>query len=232
MRARRTTIPGQPCNVSHMTRDTRRVATPDGRTLRVEVAGDGARVVLAQLGTPNAGLLYEPWVDDAAGRDLTLVTYDRPGYGGSTRLEGRTVADCAEDVRAISRALGFERCAVWGFSGGGPHALACAALLPDLVAAAASFGSLAPPDAPGFLDAMVGANREDVELLRTDRELWERSARSDREQMLGMTAAHLAEAWSAGNAPGDARLLHAPFGAWLHRAIMAAIEPTADGWID
>jgi len=213
---------------------TRQVETSDGRTLRVEVAGGGERVVVAHLGTPNAGVLYEPWIEDAAGRGLTLVTYDRPGYGGSTRLAGRTVADCAADVRAISRELGFEQCAVWGFSGGGPHALASAALLPDLVAAVGSIGSLAPPDAPGldFLETMVGENRKDLELLRSDRELWEQRARQDREAMLGMTAAGLAEAWSEGVSPGDGRLLSAPFGAWLHRAIRTGIEPTADGWID
>lgn len=217
-----------------MATQMRQVETPDGRTLRVEVAGDGERVVVAHLGTPNAGLLYEPWIADAAGRGLTLVSYDRPGYGGSTSQRGRTVAACADDVRAIGRALGFARCAVWGFSGGGPHALACAALLPDLVSAAASIGSMAPPDAPGFdfLDGMVGSNREDIELMRADRDLWERSSRGDREQVLGMTAADLADAWSGGKSAGDAELLHAPFGAWLHRAVVAGIEPTADGWID
>jgi pimeloyl-ACP methyl ester carboxylesterase len=91
------------------------------------VAGDGDRVVVVHVGSPNAGVLYDYWVEDAAGRGLTLVTYDRPGYGGSTRQPGRTVADCAADVRSISEALGFERCAVWGYSGGGPHALACGA---------------------------------------------------------------------------------------------------------
>jgi len=217
-----------------MARRTRQVETPDGRTLRVEVSGAGERVVVAHLGTPNGGVLYEPWIEDAARRGLTLVTYDRPGYGGSTRLKARAVADCAEDVRAISRALGFERCAVWGFSGGGPHALACAALLPELVAAAASIGSPAPADAPGFdyLESMVGENRADVELFRSDRELWEQSGRRDRETRLDMTAAALAEAWSPGVSPGDGELLHSPFGAWLHRAMLAGLEPSADGWID
>jgi pimeloyl-ACP methyl ester carboxylesterase len=217
-----------------MVPESSHVVTPDGRSLKVEISGDGEHVVLAHLGTPNAGLLYEPWIGDAASRGLTLVTYDRPGYGGSSRHAGRVVADCAEDTRAISRALGFDRCAVWGFSGGGPHALACAALLPDLVAAAASIGSLAPPDVPGFdyLEDMVGENREDVELYRADRELWEQRGRADRETMLGMSAAQVAEAWAPGISPGDGELLRTPFGAWLHRAMLTGIEPTADGWLD
>ncbi len=214
--------------------ETRQVEAPDGRTLRVEVAGDGERVVVVHLGTPNGGVLYRPWVDDAAGRGLTLVTYDRPGYGGSSRRPGRSVADCADDVRAIRRSMGFERCAVWGFSGGGPHALACAALLTDLVGAAAAIGSLAPSEAPGldYLDGMVDDNREDIEIFRSDRELWERRGRSDREELLGMNADDLAEAWSAGVAPGDSELLHTEFGVWLHRAVVAGLAPSADGWLD
>ncbi len=213
--------------------ETRQVEAPDGRTLRVEAAGDGERVVVVQLGTPNGGVLYEPWVDDAASRGLTLVTYDRPGYGGSSRRPGRSVADCAGDVRAIGRSMGFERCAVWGFSGGGPHALACAALLPDLVEAVAVIGSPAP-EAPGLdhLDGMMDENREDIELFRSDRELWERRGRSDREDMLAMSVADLAEAWSEGASPGDGALLHTGFGAWLHRAVVAGLAPSADGWLD
>ena len=73
----------------------------DGRRLRAAVAGDGRRVVLVQVGSPNAGLLYDDWVQDAAGRGLTLITYDRPGYAGSSRQLGRMVADCAADVSAV-----------------------------------------------------------------------------------------------------------------------------------
>jgi pimeloyl-ACP methyl ester carboxylesterase len=214
--------------------ETRHVQTPDGRTLRVEVAGAGGRVVVAHLGTPNGGVLYEPWIEDAAGRGLTLVTYDRPGYGGSSRQSGRRAADAAGDVRAISRALRFERCAVWGFSGGGPHALACAALLPDLVGAAATVGSLAPPDAPGFdfLDGMVGGNREDVELYRADRELWEQRGHSDRDALLAMSAADLVEAWADGVSAADQATLRTDFGAWLHGAAVAGVGPSGDGWLD
>jgi pimeloyl-ACP methyl ester carboxylesterase len=214
--------------------ETTRVEAPDGRILRVEVAGDCERVVVGHVGTPNAGLLWEPWIEDAAGSGLTLVSYDRPGYGGSSRQAGRRVADAAGDVRAISRALGFERCAVWGFSGGGPHALACAALLPDLVGAAATLGSLAPSDAPGldYLDGMVGGNRADVELYRADRELWEQRGRQDRDELLAMSAAELTEAWAEGVSPADQATLHTAFGAWLHRAAVEGVGPSVDGWLD
>lgn len=101
-----------------------------------------------------------------------MISYDRPGYGGSDRDPGRSVSSCAEDVRAIARALGIDRLAVWGISGGGPHAIACAALLEDLVAAVAVLASPAPWGAEGldYFDGMGRENVEDIELTLSDRE--------------------------------------------------------------
>ncbi|MFE7510031.1 alpha/beta fold hydrolase, partial [Streptomyces sp. NPDC057540] len=79
-----------------------------------------------------------------------VLSYDRPGYGESRRAPGRRGADAARDAAAVADAFGIERFAVVGRSGGGPHALACAALLPDRVRAAAVRGGLAPPDAAGL----------------------------------------------------------------------------------
>src|SRR5215831_11853246 len=134
----------------------RTVRTPDGRTLAVEDAGNPAgRVVLMHGGSPNSRHLYGPNVADATARGLRLISYDRPGYGGSTPCAGRAIADCTSDVQAICAALGIGRLAMWGYSGGGPYLLACAALLPDLVAAAASLASLAPYGVAG-LDWFAG----------------------------------------------------------------------------
>jgi pimeloyl-ACP methyl ester carboxylesterase len=213
---------------------TRHVETADGRRLRVEVAGDGRRVVLVQVGTPNGGVLYREWVRDAAARGLTLVTYDRPGYGGSSRQPGRVVADCAADVRTIAEAVGLEGCVVWGLSGGGPHALACGALLGDLVAAVATIGSPAPVDAPGldFAAGMSDAAREDMELFASDRAEWERQGEQAREALLAMSAAELAEQWSAGKSASDRAMLEGELGVWLHRAAQAAVASSVDGWMD
>ena len=212
----------------------RHVETVDGRRLRAEVAGDGRRVVLVQVGTPNAGVLYRDWVQDAAGRGLTLIAYDRPGYGGSSRRAGRTVADCAADVRRLSEVVGFDRCVVWGFSGGGPHALACGALLDDLVAAVATVGSPAPFDAPGldFLAGWSDEDREEYELFLSDRAEWKRRGEQEREELLAMSAGELAEQWSAGMSEADGALLHGEFGVWLHGAAQAALASSIDGWAD
>jgi pimeloyl-ACP methyl ester carboxylesterase len=213
---------------------TRQVETADGRRLRVELAGDGRRVVMVQVGSPNAGVLYDRWREDAAARGLTLITYDRPGYGGSSPQPGRTVADCAADVRAIGEAVGVGRCAVWGFSGGGPHALACAALLGDLVTAVATVGSPAPFDAPGldYFAGMADDAREDAELFLSDRAEWVRRGEGQRKELLALTADELAEQWSAGVSSADGAALHGEFGVWLHRAVQAGLAPGVDGWMD
>jgi pimeloyl-ACP methyl ester carboxylesterase len=95
----------------------RTVRTPDGRTLTVEESGDLAgRPVLVHMGAPNSRHLYGPNVADAAARGLRLIGYDRPGYGGSSPQPGRTVANCAGDVRAICAELGIDRLAMWGIA--------------------------------------------------------------------------------------------------------------------
>jgi pimeloyl-ACP methyl ester carboxylesterase len=101
-------------------------------------------------GSPNVGSPPEPLFAAAEANGLRWVSYDRPGYGGSSPHDGRTVASAAADVAAIADALGIGRFAVLGHSGGGPHALACAALLPERVIAAVSGAAPAPFDADGL----------------------------------------------------------------------------------
>ena len=105
----------------------------DGRTLRVYEAGAGFPVFWHH-GTPNVGAPPEPLF--APG--IRWVSYDRPGYGGSTRNPGRNVADCTADVAAICDALAIDRFCAWGVSGGGPHVVATAALLAERCVAVAS----------------------------------------------------------------------------------------------
>jgi pimeloyl-ACP methyl ester carboxylesterase len=119
-------------------------------------AAPGSAVAVFWLhGSPNIGSPPEPLFGAAKANGLRWVSYDRPGYGGSSPHEGRTVASAAADVAAIADALGIGRFAVLGHSGGGPHALACAALLPERVIAAVSVSAPAPFDADG-LDWFAG----------------------------------------------------------------------------
>lgn len=139
-----------------------RVTTPDGRTLAVAEWGDPNGVpVIAMHGTPGGRIAY--WEDPAiyARHGLRRLTYDRPGYGESTRLRGRTVSDVTVDVAAIADALGFDRFAVTGGSGGGPHALATAAQMPDRVIRCLIASCPAPWDAGG-LDWMAGQTQGNI----------------------------------------------------------------------
>jgi pimeloyl-ACP methyl ester carboxylesterase len=132
---------------------------PDGRTLHVyETATDRADVRLPVFwhhGTPNLGAPPRPLFAAAQRLGLRWVSFDRPGYGGSTRHVGRDMASVAADVAHAADALGIGRYAVVGHSGGASHALACAAAQPQRVVAVVSFAGIAPFDADG-LDWFAG----------------------------------------------------------------------------
>jgi pimeloyl-ACP methyl ester carboxylesterase len=213
----------------------RTVRAADGRTLAVEEAGDLAgRPVLVHMGTPNSRHLYSRNVADAAGRGLRLISYDRPGYGGSAPQPGRVVADCAEDVRAICAALGIGRLAMWGISGGGPHVLACAALLPDLVVAAASLASPAPYGARGldwFAD-MGQDNVDDFRLLLADETAARRNLEMDRDEFLTTSSADLAEGMKSLLTPTDAAVLTGDLAEYLTYSMHEGLVPGGQGWWD
>lgn len=169
----------------------RLIPTPDGRTLRIEQGGDPAGIpVLTYHGTPGAGHLYGAHEADARARGIRLITYDRPGYFASTAHPGSSMADNAADARTIAEALGIDRMAVWGMSGGGPPALACAALLPDLVVAVGSLASPAPYGVDGF-DYFAGMSEEnvtDVKQMLSDEVAARATAEVQRKDMLAMKA--------------------------------------------
>ncbi|GAA4204762.1 alpha/beta fold hydrolase [Actinocatenispora rupis] len=133
----------------------------DGRTLHAYDTGGDGPAVFWHHGTPNIGTPPAPLL--APG--LRFVSYDRPGYGGSDPHPGHTVASVAGDVAAVADALGIERFAVLGHSGGGTFALGCAALLPDRVTAAVSIAGLAPYGADG-LDWFAGMSPAGTASLR------------------------------------------------------------------
>jgi pimeloyl-ACP methyl ester carboxylesterase len=141
----------------------REIRTPDGRVLDVHIDGpaDGT-VLLFHHGTPGSGLPDPDLVAAAASRGLRYVSAARPGYASSSRRPGRAVADVATDSRAVLDALDAERCFTMGWSGGGPHTLATAALLPDRVIAAVAVASAAPYGEPD-LDFMAGMGQENIE---------------------------------------------------------------------
>jgi pimeloyl-ACP methyl ester carboxylesterase len=203
------------------------VEAADGRVLQVreEGAPDGP-LVLLHHGTPGSALIHAPWAQDAAARGLRLAAYSRPGYAESSRHAGRSVADGAADAAAIADALGAERFATWGTSGGGPHALACAALLGGRVVAAATLASVAPrADGVDFLGGMGEDNvREFEAAIAGEAELRALLGRLKG----GDDVVELESLFSA----VDVAAMHGPVGAYLMQGIELGTEPGLDGWVD
>ena len=136
-----------------------------GSTLQYFIDGaasaDGA-LLIYHHGTPAAGPIEQTILNAARAADLTVVELVRPGYGDSTRRPGRSVADVIPLVAALADHLGHERFVTLGWSGGGPHAIATAALLPDRCAGAISLAGVGPFDAPG-LDFLAGMGQDNID---------------------------------------------------------------------
>jgi pimeloyl-ACP methyl ester carboxylesterase len=194
----------------------------DGRTLHVYDTGpaDAALAVFWHHGTPNTGAPPEPLFPAAAQRGFRWVSCDRPAYGGSTPQPGRDIAAGAGDIAAAADALGIKTFAVMGSSGGGPHALACAALLPDRVHAVVSQSAPAPFSADG-LDWFAGmAAGGEAEL---------RAAVAGREALAARLAA--GEFDPDAFTPEDLAALAGSW-SWLGHIAGQALEAGLDGMID
>jgi pimeloyl-ACP methyl ester carboxylesterase len=211
------------------------ISTENGRKIRILEAGQPDGVpVLALRGTPHSRLLYDRWVEDAQSRGIRLICYERPGYGGSTAHPGRTVASAANDVAAIAKELGLNRLLVWGVSGGGPHALACAALLPGLVVAAAVLASPAPYPAQG-LDYFAGMGESNVAEFKAalnSRKACEQLVEAEASELLRADPETLVQAFHSLLCPVDAAVLTQDFANFVLRSIREGCKETRDGWVD
>jgi len=210
------------------------VRTKDGRTLRVQDGGspDGWPLILHH-GTPVSGNLYPPGEQHALDHGIRLIGYDRPGYGGSDPSPGRRVASAGADVAAIADHLGLARFSVWGHSGGGPHALACAATLPDRVASAAASASVAPYAAKGldWMSGMGEGNLREFGAALDGREALERYVLPECEALRDESGTISPELRSL-LSPPDFELLTGELGAHLRSAQRFGIEKSPEGWID
>jgi pimeloyl-ACP methyl ester carboxylesterase len=211
------------------------IETRDGRTLEVHEAGDPSGLpVFVHHGTPMAGLQYEPHVELARAQGIRLLGYDRPGYGGSTRAAGRRVADCVADVTTIADALGLDRFATWGISGGGPHALACAALCDERLVATASLAAVAPYGSDG-LDWLAGMGEENhVEFGKTlagEQEL-RPYLETEREAMLAADPEELVQVLETLLGPEDRAVLTGRLAEYMLECDRHGLAFGVDGWVD
>src|SRR5262245_57434870 len=211
------------------------VRLPDGRRLDVRVSGPaGGLPLVFHHGSPGSATPLRGWERAAHARGLRLVTTSRPGYGDSTRRPGRSVADVADDIAVVLAAIGADRCLVMGGSGGGPHALACAARL-DAAAAVLVIAGLAPPEADG-LDWTAGMGEDNViefaaafggeEELRPD-------LLRDREGLKDVTGADIVA--SLGQtllSDSDRAALTGELGEDFAANMREALRVGVDGWVD
>ncbi|RSD21407.1 alpha/beta fold hydrolase [Amycolatopsis eburnea] len=170
---------------------------PGGRLRVYDSGGPGRLTVLWHHGTPNLGAPPGPLLPLGEELGIRWISYDRPGYGGSTPVPGRTVGDAAGYATAVADALGVGRFAVLGHSGGSSHALACAALLPDRVLAAAGLAAVAPFHGEDWFAGMTdpGALRAAV-AGRAAKEAYEAAAEFDPAVFTDADFAVLKGSWS------------------------------------
>jgi pimeloyl-ACP methyl ester carboxylesterase len=206
-----------------------------GRSLDVRVVGpENGAVLISHHGTPSAGRPFAPYAEAAAERGLRLVTYSRPGYAGSTRMPGRSVADCAADTALIADHLSADRFYTIGQSGGGPHTLACAALLPERVISCATTAGVGPWNAAGldFLAGMADENVAELGAAVKGGEELRRNLESQAENLRQATAADLAEALGGLVSPVDVAALTGEFAEHATAMVHESISTGVDGWFD
>jgi len=210
---------------------TQTIQLEDGRVLELHQLGDpdGFPIVFHH-GTPGSGTLYERWATPG----VRLVSYDRAGYGGSTRKPGRAVVDVVADIQALADALALERFATWGLSGGGPHALACAALCDDRLVAAASLAGVGPYDAEDldWLAGMGEGNQKEFELVLAGEEKLRPAIEEEGARLLAASAEQLRDGMAPHLSPTDSAALTGELADYFHSNMGHALADGADGWID
>jgi pimeloyl-ACP methyl ester carboxylesterase len=218
-----------------MPADQRVLTTPDGRSLELLAEGppDGLPL-LFHNGTPGGLVAFPPMTAAAAERGLRTVMYARPGYGQSAAQPGRRVADTVADAVSVLDELGTDQFVTVGWSGGGPHALACAALLPGRCLAAVSLAGVAPARAAG-LDWLAGMGPENIEeFAATERGAAALTAYLEPEAdgLRKVTAEQVAKELGGLVSAADEDVVTAEFADYLATSFRAALSTGIEGWRD
>lgn len=208
---------------------------PDGRHLDVRVDGpDEGSVLLFHHGTPGSAAPYRFITAAARARGMRTVTFSRPGYGGSTRHPGRTVGDVVPDALHVLDRLGVAECVTAGWSGGGPHALACGALASDRVRGVLTMAGVAPYDADD-LDFLAGMGQENVaefEAALAGEQRLRAALTPEAEQLARATPQVIADEMASLLPASDLAVLSDDFGEDLAANFREALGTGPDGWLD
>jgi pimeloyl-ACP methyl ester carboxylesterase len=211
------------------------ISLPDGRDLEVEVSGpDAGRVLLFHHGTPGGSAQFGAMADAAHERGLRLVTWSRAGYGASSRRRGRSVADEVDDAMAVLDHVGADTCVTAGWSGGGPHALACGALAPERVTGVLSIAGVGPYGAPGldFLEGMGQENHDEFGAALEGEDALRAYLDASRPALLQITADEIVGELASLLPQVDRDSLTGEFGDFLAHEFRQAVSVSIDGWLD
>ena len=212
-----------------------RITLPDGRTLAAAEWGDpDGTPLIANHGTPGGRIGWYKDPDIYRKFGVRRITYDRPGYGDSTRHPGRRVVDAVSDIEHLTAALGIDRFLVGGGSGGGPHALACAALLPDRVLGTALIACVAPFEADGlsFLEGMGQENHEEFAAALAGEARLEAYLEPVRQEILRMSGAEVAAMFGELVDEVDRAAITGEYAAWLAEQMREGQRESSAGWVD
>ncbi len=207
---------------------------PDGRVLEYSVLGSGSGLPLVfHHGTPGAVTAPRFLQREVLGRGLRLVTFSRPGYGSSTRQQGRRVVDVVADTAAVLDHIGATSSLVAGWSGGGPHALACAARLPG-VRAALSIAGVGPHDAADldFFAGMGTDNLQEFGSARSGESALHAYLDTQRPALLDTTPAGVIDALSTLLPSVDRAVITDEYGEDVAASFGEALRVGIDGWLD
>ena len=214
------------------------VRLQDGRELDVLLGEPAGRTaILFHHGTPGNATRYETWFEAAAERGLRAVAYSRPGYASSTRQRGRSVASAVADVTELLDQLGVDQFLSLGGSGGGPHSIACAALLPERCRASAALVTVAPPDAEGAdgVDLTAGMAQTNVDefgaAMRGEQALREWMA-ANGEAYRHITGSTMVAALGDALPPVDQAIATGEWAEHEAAGMRRALEGGFDGWVD
>jgi pimeloyl-ACP methyl ester carboxylesterase len=198
----------------------------DGRKIEVRTAGpEDGEVLLLHHGTPGAGLPFRPWVESAAARGLRTVMYSRPGYGSSTADPGRKIVDAASDAAAVLDAVDATTFRTIGWSGGGPHALACAAALPARCLATVAVAGFAPYSADGidWFAGMADENVAEYSLALRGKDALAPFLEASADTIATMQPANLAEALGGLLSEADKAQVTGEFADWLAETLRVGL---------
>ena len=213
------------------------VRVTDERVVDVVANDVDGPTILFHHGTPGAAAAYDPQVAAATAAGLRWISYSRAGYGGSSRRPGRSVADNCTDITAVLDHLQVERFVAAGWSGGGPHALACGALLAPRCVGVLCLAGVAPlldaeQSGLDWYDGMGPENHEEFRAaLAGERQLRD-FIEPERAGLLTITGTQVAQALGGLVGETDKAVLTGEFSDDLAASFREGLRISADGWVD